>query len=77
MTDVRIEITKDGPYMVSGPIELIDCDGDPVSVAAGREVFLCRCGGSTNKPFCDGTHTAIGFDGAIAAAKYAGPTPGR
>ena len=71
MTDVRIDITSNGPYKVTGPIELFDAEGRPVSVAEGRSVFLCRCGGSTNKPFCDGTHSRIGFDGAMTAVKQA------
>ena len=66
MADVKIEILENGPYKVSGPIELFAPDGSPVS--PDREtVFLCRCGGSTNKPFCDGTHSKIGFEGAMAA----------
>jgi len=71
MSDVRIDITTDGPYKVTGPIELIGPGGDPVSVPQGGSVFLCRCGGSTNKPFCDGTHSKIGFQGAMAAVQDA------
>jgi len=72
MADVQIEITNDGPYKVSGPIDLIDPDGNPLTVAEGKSVYLCRCGGSTNKPYCDGTHSAIGFQGAMAAVKESG-----
>ncbi|HEY7968192.1 MAG TPA: CDGSH iron-sulfur domain-containing protein [Solirubrobacteraceae bacterium] len=71
MSDVTIEITDNGPYKVSGPIELLAPDGSPVEVAEGRNVFLCRCGGSSNKPFCDGTHSRVGFQGAMAAAAEA------
>ena len=71
MTDVRIDVTTNGPYKVTGPIQLFDAEGSPVSVAEGRSVFLCRCGGSTNKPFCDGTHSRTGFDGAMAAVEQA------
>jgi 3-phenylpropionate/trans-cinnamate dioxygenase ferredoxin subunit len=67
MTDVRIEIGNTGPYKVTGPIELFTAEGTSVPVPDGNAVYLCRCGGSTNKPFCDGTHSAIGFQGAIAA----------
>ena len=69
MPDVEITIRNNGPYSVSGPIKLVDADGNPVDTG-GRERFsLCRCGGSTNKPFCDGTHSKIGFQGAIAAVE--------
>ena len=70
MADVQVVPTKNGPYKVTGPIELIDPDGNPVPVP-GHTVFLCRCGGSTTKPFCDGTHSKIGFDGAMSAVREA------
>ena len=66
MSDVQISVTDNGPYRVKGPIELVDPAGNPIDTI-GEQVFLCRCGGSTNKPFCDGTHSKIGFQGAIAA----------
>jgi 3-phenylpropionate/trans-cinnamate dioxygenase ferredoxin subunit len=66
MSDVQIQITENGPYKVTGAIELLDASGTPVATQ-GTAVFLCRCGGSTNKPFCDGTHSKIGFQGAAAA----------
>ncbi len=55
-----IEIEKNGPYRVTGGIELTDADwGD----GASREHYtLCRCGESKNKPFCDGTHVHFQFD---------------
>jgi CDGSH-type Zn-finger protein len=71
MADVQITPTENGPYKVSGPIELVDPDGKAIPVP-GQTVFLCRCGASTNKPFCDGTHSKIGFQGAMAAVAEAG-----
>jgi 3-phenylpropionate/trans-cinnamate dioxygenase ferredoxin subunit len=71
MSDVRIDIGNNGPYKVSGPIELFTADGTSVPVGDGDAVYLCRCGGSTNKPFCDGTHSAIGFQGAVKAVAEA------
>ncbi len=68
MTEVRITPTENGPYKVEGPIELLDVEGNPIE-APGSTIFLCRCGASTNKPFCDGTHSKIGFQGAMAAVR--------
>ena len=68
MAEVQIIPTENGPYKVTGPIELVDPEGNPIPTRGGT-VFLCRCGGSTNKPFCDGTHSKIGFQGAMAAVK--------
>lgn len=70
MADVSITATENGPYKVSGEIELFDHDGRQIK-PPGKTVFLCRCGGSTNKPFCDGTHSKIGFQGAVAAVQEA------
>jgi CDGSH-type Zn-finger protein len=56
-----ITVSKGGPYCVVGGIE-VDCD-EPRAQGVSREhCTLCRCGASTNKPFCDGTHDEIDFD---------------
>jgi CDGSH-type Zn-finger protein len=62
MADVKIQIRNNGPYRVTGPIELIDMEGKTYTIPQGQWVSLCRCGNSTNKPFCDGTHGKVGFD---------------
>lgn len=64
---VTITIFDDGPYEVVGPITLTDENGRLIEVEPGEPVYLCRCGGSTTKPFCDGTHSSIGFQGAMSA----------
>ena len=72
-----IEVVKNGPYRVSGACRVRDSRGEDVPA---RERFaLCRCGNSSSKPFCDGTHARIGFDGtrftpvpADAAQPYRG-----
>ena len=69
MTPVTITIRKNGPYRVEGDITLLDHDGKPVEVTPGKPISLCRCGASTKKPFCDGTHSRIGFIGAEEAAR--------
>jgi len=70
MADVNITVRENGPYVVRGPITLVDAQGDQFTVE--REVIaLCRCGGSTTKPFCDGTHSRIGFQAATRAVQEA------
>ena len=69
---VKITISKNGPYQVSGDLaelELHDAEGNPYDVAHQKRVFLCRCGASTTKPFCDGQHSKIGFQAAEAAVQ--------
>ena len=51
---VKIEIRYRGPYRVIGKVELTDSDGKVIPTE--DEVWLCRCGNSAKKPFCDGTH---------------------
>jgi CDGSH-type Zn-finger protein/uncharacterized membrane protein YozB (DUF420 family) len=58
----EIEVRKNGPYRVRGPVRLRDARG--ADVPADGTIALCRCGNSSKKPFCDGTHSAVGFDGA-------------
>ena len=65
MADVTIEIIKNGPYIVTGCVELKDDDGN--AYPEKNRVALCRCGASTTKPFCDGTHSKIGFQAAEKA----------
>ena len=65
MAHVKIETIKHGPYIVTGEVELIDADGNKFPVE--KRMALCRCGASTEKPFCDGTHSKIGFKAAEKA----------
>jgi CDGSH-type Zn-finger protein len=76
---MRIRITEHGPYRVSGGVPLartgpIETEyGEPIDWAADEEVptgpsyALCRCGGSSTKPFCDDSHLTNGFDGTEVA----------
>ncbi|HEY0153888.1 MAG TPA: CDGSH iron-sulfur domain-containing protein [Longimicrobium sp.] len=68
-TPVTILARHNGPFVVEGPFRLIDADGNEFPVVAGKKVSLCRCGASTRKPFCDGTHSKIGFDAAERAVR--------
>ena len=67
---LEIVARKNGPYLVSGDLsalELRDGDGNLYDLEGKGRIFLCRCGASTTKPFCDGQHTKIGFQAAEAA----------
>jgi CDGSH-type Zn-finger protein len=61
MADVTISLIGNGPIMVEGPAVLLDADDNPIETPAGKAFFLCRCGQSSEKPFCDGTHKACGY----------------
>jgi CDGSH-type Zn-finger protein len=72
---IKMLFTPNGPIRVSGDLselKLIDSTGEPIDVSGEKAIFLCRCGGSVTKPFCDGTHTAIGFQAAEAAVQAEG-----
>jgi CDGSH-type Zn-finger protein len=71
MSDVKVTVRNNGPFLVEGPITLVDASGQEWDISGKPAVALCRCGGSTNKPFCDGTHSKIGFQAAEAAVKAA------
>lgn len=64
---VTIRVRENGPYLVEGPVRLIDADGNEFDVSGKKRFSLCRCGASVTKPFCDGTHSRIGFAAAERA----------
>ena len=58
---VTVTCKPNGPLLVVGPITLIDPTGAQVTVTPDRPVALCRCGQSSMKPFCDGSHSRTSF----------------
>ena len=69
MTTIRLR--QNGPYVIEGDeVRVIDWNGREYRIEK-RPVALCRCGASTKKPFCDGTHSKIGFQGAERAVREA------
>jgi CDGSH-type Zn-finger protein len=66
--EVKITALDNGPYLVKGSVLILDADGNQFPVERAT-VALCRCGGSTTKPFCDGTHSKIGFQAAQRAVR--------
>jgi CDGSH-type Zn-finger protein len=82
MAQVKITVRNNGPFRVEAPegsVELVDADGNAYDLTGKPAFSLCRCGGSTNKPFCDGTHSRIGFEAAerAVAAAVKAETPGQ
>ena len=75
----KIEVTKNGPYLISGNLPLSEqwivtnAEGDSLEYREGKkhpsqaQYALCRCGQSANKPFCDGSHARAGFNGTETA----------
>ena len=62
-----IKVRQNGPYLVEGDdVVRVDWNGNAYTPAK-RPFALCRCGASVNKPFCDGTHSRVGFQAAEAA----------
>jgi CDGSH-type Zn-finger protein len=67
-----IRVLENGPYLVEGAdVVAVDAQGAPLRVAA-RPFALCRCGASAKKPFCDGSHTRIGFTASSRSSTTAG-----
>jgi 3-phenylpropionate/trans-cinnamate dioxygenase ferredoxin subunit len=69
---VALEIVAkpNGPYAISGDLSLLrlqDGAGNLYNLEGKKRIFLCRCGASVTKPFCDGQHTKIGFQAAEQA----------
>ena len=70
MSEVVIKVRESGPYRITGPVTIVDADGNRY-VAEGESIALCRCGGSETKPFCDGTHKTNAFSATERAEQPA------
>lgn len=57
---MKIVVMEDGPYVVKGKNKIINKDGSVIENES--DTYLCRCGQSTKKPYCDGTHREIKID---------------
>ena len=67
MSDTTITVRDNGNLRISGSFEIVDAAGNVFPVEPGRPVFLCRCGHSESKPFCDGSHSRVGFGSVVRA----------
>lgn len=63
MADASVVPMDNGPYMVSGSFTLNDVEGNEIKVEG--DAYLCRCGASGNKPFCDGSHRKASFESSV------------
>ena len=70
---IIIKVNKTGPYFISpeqmGEVQIVDHEGNTIQPKSAKGIKLCRCGASSEKPFCDGTHSRIGFLAAEQAAQ--------
>jgi CDGSH-type Zn-finger protein len=65
MTDATIKVNDNGPYLITGTHTVTDAEGNALQTK--ETTFLCRCGHSANKPFCDGSHKREGFESQVRA----------
>ena len=72
-----IKVIQNGPLQVQGDdATVVDWNGVAYPVAK-RPFYLCRCGASATKPFCDGSHAKVGFKAAEAAVSGSGAEPAK
>lgn len=62
MPETTAQAFKNGPFIIKGPIKVLDVDGNEYDLSDQKAIALCRCGQSENRPFCDGKHNRIGFN---------------
>ena len=66
---ITVRLRKNGPYVIEGDdVRVIDWNGSEYQ-STRKPIALCRCGASTTKPFCDGTHSKVGFAAAEEAVR--------
>ena len=75
MPSTKITVRDNGPLRVEGDFEVCDPQGNAFGQAGRTVISLCRCGHSSNKPFCDGTHKTVGFQDVQVARDLPLPLP--
>jgi CDGSH-type Zn-finger protein len=75
MAATRITVLNNGSLRIEGDFEIADQAGAVFGLAGRTKVSLCRCGHSSKKPFCDGSHKTCGFDSTLVAYDLEPPAP--
>ena len=75
MAASKVTVRNNGPLRVEGDFEIVDMNGKAYGLAGRTMISLCRCGQSSNKPFCDGTHGKVAFDSMCEAKELPPPAP--
>jgi CDGSH-type Zn-finger protein len=73
MAAAKLTVKNDGSILVEGDFEIVDPLNAPFGLAGRTKISLCRCGASMNKPFCDGSHSRIGFQDQVVARELPPP----
>ncbi len=72
---VVITVNPNGSLRITGNFVIKDGSGNTFGLGGRNAIGLCRCGQSSNKPFCDGTHGRCGFDSVVVARELPPPAP--
>ena len=75
MPATRIIVNNNGSLRIEGDFEIVDQQGRAFGLGGRSVITLCRCGQSKNKPFCDGSHRAVGFQDEVQARDLPPPQP--
>ena len=67
MAGTTVQVKDSGPILISGDFELQDGSGACYTLEEGKTIAICRCGKSSNMPFCDSTHRKTGFESELKA----------
>jgi CDGSH-type Zn-finger protein len=75
MPSTKVIVRDNGPLRLEGDFEIVDTQGRVYDLAGRNSISLCRCGHSADKPFCDGSHKAAGFQDQQQARAVPPPKP--
>ena len=75
MAQARITVLNNASLRVEGDFEIVDQEGKAFGLAGRERVSLCRCGQSSNRPFCDSSHKTCGFQSVVLAFDLPPPQP--